>query len=303
MFRLPHLPRIPAAASGNASCPPSRASSKLNVMDQVSDQFPLLKNLNWKGTAAAPAPAGTGPKLTLHTPGLREYSGGALPSMRHTTWTSKRVSEWLSSLGLREYADTFAQHRVTGDLLEVLTEDHLKELGVQIVGHRLVLLRELSTLKRKAHDRDRTRVLWSGEQVLFAQGPLSWLRDQILCVPCCREPDQYSVTMHGVSICKSDGMKKMSWLGRGSKTTRNVDLQTIVGVTAHTSSNCLACGCAADDVVIDLNRELGLPEVPPLQVENGTGEHVAALIRAAVEEAQGFDGSPPNAGNPAMLRA
>ena len=175
---------------------------------------------------------------------------------------------------------------------------------MQIVGHRLRALRELSTLKRKAHDRDRTRVLWSGEQVLFAQGPLSWLRDQILCVPCCREPDQYSVTMHGVSICKSDGMKKMSWLGRGSKTTRNVDLQTIVGVTAHTSSNCLACGCAADDVVIDLNRELDCRRCHPLQVENGTGEHVAALIRAAVEEAQGFRWQPAKCREPwVMLRA
>ena len=267
----------------------------------MEDKFPLLKGLSWGSSASAPAAAA--PKLTLHTSQAMSSVGGSLPSMRHTTWSSKRVSEWLSSLGLREYADTFAQHRVTGDLLEVLTEDHLKELGVQLVGHRLVLLRELTMLKRKAHDRDRTRVLWSGEQVLFTKGPLSWLRDQILCVPCCREPDRYAVTMHGVSITQSDGIQKMSWMGRGSKTTRNVDLATIVGVTAHQRTSCFACGCAADDVVVDLNRELGLSPVPPLKVESGMGEHVASLIRAAVEEVhEGMDGSPPLV-NAAMLRA
>jgi len=269
----------------------------------LEEQFPLLKTLGWGAKAEAPATATK--VLALATKNLPRSEGA--PTMRHTTWTSKRVGEWLQSLGLREYADSFAQHRVSGDLLEVLTEDHLKELGVQLVGHRLILLRELNSLKRRAHDRERHAVLWSGDEVLHHSGPLNWLKDHLLCAPCCREPDRYRVTMQGVAITKSDHMDNRFCPVRG-KTTRTIELTGIVGVTAHHSSRCFDCGCAADDVVIDLNKELGLAEVPPLKVANGMGDTVAAIVRSAVEEAQGHDGGggahPPGSPNvSAMLRA
>ena len=104
-------------------------------------------------------------------------------------------------------------------------------------------------------------------------------------------------------VSESSSARTVSLPERASKTTRNVELSTIVGVTAHQQTSWFACGCAADEVTIDLNRELGLSPVPPLKVESGMGEHVAALIRAAVEEAhEGMDGNPPDA-NAAMLRA
>lgn len=75
-----------------------------------------------------------------------------------------------------------------------------------------------------------------------------------------------------------------------SSTTRSIELGNIAGVThQHRSApfDC-CCGCAADDVVIELNREVGLPPVAPLSVRRGTGWQVAQLIESAVEEAEAF---------------
>ena len=58
-------------------------------------------------------------------------------------------------------------------------------------------------------------------------------------------------------------------------------------VTRHASTwfSCCDCGCTADEVVVDLNRELGLDPVPPLAVRRGGGWQVAQLIQAAADEA------------------
>lgn len=254
-------------------------------MHQAEQQFPLLGKLGF----GASAPAATAPAsalLSLKTENLPK-AFDALPTMRHSTWTSKRVSEWLTGMGLREYADIFAQHRITGDLLEVLTEEHLRELGVHVVGHRLVILRELGNLKRRAFDRERHAVLWKGDEVLHTAGPMQWLRDHLLCRPLCHDPDRYKVTFHGIHIETTENKDNRCAWSRG-KTTRTIELTSIVGVSALHSADCLSCGCTADEVTIDINRELGLPELTPLKVEHGEGQRVAQLIRSAVDEAQGL---------------
>ena len=63
-------------------------------------------------------------------------------------------------------------------------------------------------------------------------------------------------------------------------------------VGSHTSRLC-DCGCAADQLRIDLNHELGLPAVPPLRISQGTGQEVAQMVQLAMEEAQALEhGSP-----------
>lgn len=63
-------------------------------------------------------------------------------------WPSSKVSAWLTALGLSGYAPSFAEHRITGDVLEVLTEAHLVQLGVELIGHRVLLMREIQSLRR-----------------------------------------------------------------------------------------------------------------------------------------------------------
>src|SRR6266480_3169711 len=55
------------------------------------------------------------------------------------------VKEWLASLGLSEYADRFAEHRIDFSILRDLTDQDLKEeLGVVLFGVRRRLLRAIA---------------------------------------------------------------------------------------------------------------------------------------------------------------
>src|SRR5262245_31809387 len=57
------------------------------------------------------------------------------------------VGEWLASLGLSEYADRFAEHRIDFSILQDLTDKDLKEeLGIVLPGDRRRLLRAIAQL-------------------------------------------------------------------------------------------------------------------------------------------------------------
>src|SRR6516225_2341116 len=57
------------------------------------------------------------------------------------------LGEWLASLGLSEYADRFAKHRIDFSILQDLTDKDLKEeLGIVLLGDRRRLLRAITTL-------------------------------------------------------------------------------------------------------------------------------------------------------------
>src|SRR6266516_4802843 len=57
------------------------------------------------------------------------------------------VRKWLASLGLSEYADRFAEHRIDFSILRDLTDQDLKEeLGVVLLGDRRRLVRAIAQL-------------------------------------------------------------------------------------------------------------------------------------------------------------
>lgn len=58
-----------------------------------------------------------------------------------TSWTASDVSEQLNSNGFGYAASTFRENEITGDLLPMLTEDHIKEMGITSIGQRLLLLK------------------------------------------------------------------------------------------------------------------------------------------------------------------
>jgi class 3 adenylate cyclase/predicted ATPase len=61
--------------------------------------------------------------------------------------STHRVGDWLDSIGLRQYAETFAQNAITWELLQDLGDQDLRELGVSALGHRKVLLRAVTALR------------------------------------------------------------------------------------------------------------------------------------------------------------
>ena len=57
---------------------------------------------------------------------------------------------WLRSLGLGKYEAAFRENEIDETVLPSLTEEHLKQLGVTALGHRLKLLEAIAALRNDA---------------------------------------------------------------------------------------------------------------------------------------------------------
>src|SRR6516162_9530085 len=54
---------------------------------------------------------------------------------------------WLRSLGLGKYEAAFRENEIDETVLPSLTEEHLKQLGVTALGHRVKLLDAIAALQ------------------------------------------------------------------------------------------------------------------------------------------------------------
>src|SRR5215469_11054241 len=57
---------------------------------------------------------------------------------------------WLRSLGLGKYEAAFRDNDIDETVLPSLTEEHLKQIGVPSVGHRVKLLEAIAALRTDA---------------------------------------------------------------------------------------------------------------------------------------------------------
>jgi hypothetical protein len=63
------------------------------------------------------------------------------------------VANWLRSLGLGKYEAVFRENEIDETVLPSLTEEHLKQLGVTALGHRVKLLDAIAALRNDASGR------------------------------------------------------------------------------------------------------------------------------------------------------
>jgi class 3 adenylate cyclase len=61
----------------------------------------------------------------------------------------QQIADWLEELGMSEYAQRFADNDIDFSILGDLTDQHLKDLGVASLGHRLKILRAIAELDRQ----------------------------------------------------------------------------------------------------------------------------------------------------------
>src|SRR6516225_9489312 len=72
--------------------------------------------------------------------GVAARGAHAAMACRSTGNAMKGIAEWLSSIGLSEYAQRFADNAIDLSVIRDLTEQDLKDLGV-LLGHRRKILR------------------------------------------------------------------------------------------------------------------------------------------------------------------
>src|SRR5215471_7265832 len=61
---------------------------------------------------------------------------------------SIEITDWLRGLGLEQYASAFHDNAIDAEILRELTADDLKDLGVNLVGHRRKLLAAIAALRQ-----------------------------------------------------------------------------------------------------------------------------------------------------------
>jgi class 3 adenylate cyclase len=60
------------------------------------------------------------------------------------------IMVWLRSLGLGKYEAAFRENEIDETVLPSLTEEHLKQLGITALGHRVKLLEAIAALRNDA---------------------------------------------------------------------------------------------------------------------------------------------------------
>ncbi|XPS70066.1 hypothetical protein M3J09_002308 [Ascochyta lentis] len=97
------------------------------------------------------SPTSSGPLSTEHTPTTFTHSRDSRisPTGLLVDWSADQVADYMSDLGLDQYADTFVDEGITGDVLAALQHAELKEMGVASVGHRLTILKAVYEVKVK----------------------------------------------------------------------------------------------------------------------------------------------------------
>ena len=66
------------------------------------------------------------------------------------------IDGWLRSLGLERYEAAFRDNAINEKVLPSLTAEDLKDLGVNIVGHRRLLLDAIAALRADASVKEAT---------------------------------------------------------------------------------------------------------------------------------------------------
>jgi len=218
----------------------------------------------------------------------------------HSEWTMQEVGNWLDKIGLGEHANAFAKHRITGDLLHSLSEPHLIEMGVALVGQRIVIMREAQRIRRHTVNKTRFEVLWESDAQMYTNGPADWLYKQCCCEPCLEQPDHYKLTASSLSLTVKQ--KKVGCCQAKARHTRNIDLSNVAGVSEYHRQDCCDFGCAADWIYLELAGDKQLDAVEPLAVKRGDGDDIALKIQMAMEEAQAV-AATGHAENTQMMRA
>ncbi len=80
---------------------------------------------------------------------MTSHSPKSSPTFHVNKWSEQQVADWLSTVGLSKYGRDFKSNGITGDVLVLLDDEALKDIGVVTIGQRLALLSGIYRLKQQ----------------------------------------------------------------------------------------------------------------------------------------------------------
>jgi len=87
-------------------------------------------------------------------------------TINYRAWSKERVIRWITEIGLQEYSPKFDKERITGEVLDEMTEDEMLQL-IETLGHRWKFRRELKKLKHSVslQSESQDKLTWTVQDV------------------------------------------------------------------------------------------------------------------------------------------
>jgi hypothetical protein len=134
-FSLPRSIELPAARAAGAD--PAAAAPQPPPLSVAASVPPPSALASASVGAAAPLSSSL-------PPGRAPASRSPAP---FESWGVAEVGRWLESLSLGDYVAAFSKEQITGDVLSEISDEMLKALGVDALGHRLKILKSVREMK------------------------------------------------------------------------------------------------------------------------------------------------------------
>ena len=83
-------------------------------------------------------------------------------------WDEDGVGDWLDQEDLAQYKATFKENHITGHVLPDLDDEDLQDMGIESVGHRVLLIARLQDFKAAKMISSRTEVMLRWQHYRYA---------------------------------------------------------------------------------------------------------------------------------------
>lgn len=163
--------------------------------------------------------------------------------MGYENWSPEEVADYFAQKGYADYRSVFVENELSGDRIVLMTQEDIPDLGIEIVGHRVGILKVLRSLKSKARMQLRKQEIAREEEAY--DGCFIAERFYTCCGLCPRDPDQYilkagKLQIKEFEITRICGSWKCVCLG-GSWRNDNITLDRIKDVDTIVTTSGLCC--------------------------------------------------------------
>jgi len=185
-----------------------------------------------------------------------------------TKWTTGEVcSQFLERIGFHYLTENFSVNNINGKVLLMVEERNLTEMGVSVIGDRLMIMSYLKLLKKKKVEHDKMATLWQGET---PYGGLEYSEDCAQCCgkifcPCCITRKMWRITGQGIFYRIVPPMPCFSTVRQ-----EYIDFRFLKDMELRTTNAC-ACFCSTDELLIYAQDQKSTKE------GGAAGDHEAIL--------------------------
>jgi hypothetical protein len=199
-----------------------------------------------------------------------------------TKWEVSEVCAWLNSAGFGEMAPIFQKHQISGPVLPKLNDAVLREMGVDIVGRRVLLMNEVCKVQALARSEWRNHVVWANPQ--YREGPCNGTLPYgfpFTCDSCVGLPNMYTLTNSKLNITRAEKNLNTPCTGFCGFTifSDNIDLSDVTDVDVRAAT--AAFGDPTGVLVVSTRQG----NCYQLQLRSSECQKTSMLLTNAKEEA------------------